>query len=656
MNRLSGEKSPYLRHAAYQKIDWYPWSDEAFERAIKEDKPIFLSTGAIWCHWCHVMAKECFENEEIVKFLNEHFINIKLDRDERPDIDRRYQLTVSAMGLGGGWPLSVFLTPDKKPFFGGTYFPPEDISDRPGFKKVLTVVFEFYTSRKQEISQYADQLLASLTPKPSQHGEIKEHLINEATENILSYLDLQHGGFGAAPKFPMSGALEFLINRYFFSGNASVGCGVKKTLEAMAKGGLHDQLGGGFHRYSTDEAWIVPHFEKMADDNAWLLRNYIDAYFLFGDTYLKEVAEGIIGFIRDVLSNPEGGFYASQDADVTPDDEGGYFTWRDEDFRRVLNNEEYQILSLHFLHERGSMHHDHSKKVLFIVKESKEIADMLDIDIHRVQKVIISGKEKLFKERDKRQVPFIDISLYTSLNGMLITAYLKAYRILKDKYLKEFALKSLKRIMEINVINNELFHTEGVKALLDDYIYFIDALIAAYEVTGDPSYLQVADRYMELCIKKFWDSEGGGFFDTEEEVLGLRLKGIEDIPHPSANSLGVILLLKLYQITNKDSYQDYAEKTLKTFSLRAYDMGIHAGYYLCAMDAYSHMLRLTVESLPESELTESALSFSIPYMSIMYGEDRGRVVPCLKNVCYEPIKSADVLKDFLMNKYPALKA
>lgn len=654
MNRLSVEKSPYLRHAASQKIDWYPWSEEALEVAKKEDKPIFLSTGAIWCHWCHVMAKECFENEEIVKFLNEHFINIKLDRDERPDIDRRYQLTVSAMGFGGGWPLSVFLTPDRKPFFGGTYFPPEDIFDRPGFKKVLKIVFEFYKSRKEEISQYSDKLMDAFKPQPSQHGEIKESLINEAAESILSSLDLQHGGFGTSPKFPMSGALEFLINRCFFTGNASVGYGVKKTLEAMAKGGLHDQLGGGFHRYSTDEAWIVPHFEKMADDNAWLLRNYIDAYFLFGDAYFKEVAEGIIGFIRDVLSNPGGGFYASQDADVTPDDEGGYFTWRDEDFKKALSNEEYQILSLHFLHERGSMHHDHSKKVLFIARETKEIADMLNIDIHRVQKIIVSGKGKLFKERDKRQAPFIDISLYTSLNGMLITAYLKAYRILKDKYLKEFALKSLKRIMEINVINNELFHTEGVKALLDDYIYFIDALIAAYEVTGDITYLHMADKQMELCLEKFQDSDGG-FFDTGEEVIGLRLKGIEDIPHPSANSLGIILLLKIYHMTNKNLYQEYAEKALKSFSLGAYDMGIHAGYYLCATDAYFHMLRLTVESSPESELTESALSFLIPYMSISYGEDRGRIVPCFKNTCYEPIKSADVLKDFLMNKYTAMK-
>ena len=655
MNRLSKEKAPYLQHSSYQEIDWYPWSDEAFEKAKEEDKPIFLSTGAVWCHWCHVMTKECFENEVIVKFLNENFINIKLDRDERPDIDRRYQQMVSVMGHGGGWPLSVFLTPDKKPFFGGTYFPPEDIDDRPGFKRILKAMVDFYKSKKEEISQYSDQLLASLKAKPSPHEELKESLINEAAEDILSYLDPQHGGFGTAPKFPMSGAMEFLINRYFFTRNESVGYGIRKALEAMAKGGFHDQIGGGFHRYSTDEAWIVPHFEKMADDNAWLLRNYIDAYFHFEDTYFKEVAEGIIRFIRDVLSDPEGGFYASQDADVTPDDEGGYFTWKDEDFRRVLDAEEYKVLSLHFLHEKGSMHHDHSKKVLFIVREPEEIADALRVDIHRIQKVTTSGKEKLRKERDSRKVPFVDTTLYTSLNGVLITSYLKAYRILKDKYLKEFSLKSIERIIGMNVINNELFHTEGVKALLDDYIYFIDALIAAYEVTGDVTYLHMADKQMEVCLKKFWDSDGG-FFDTDEEVIGLRLKGIEDIPHPSANSLGIILLLKLYQITNKDLYQDYAEKTLKTFSLRAKDMGIHAGYYLCAMDAYFHMLKLTVETSPQHELAESALSFSIPYMSISYGEDRGRIVPCFKNVCYEPIKSSDVLKDFLINKYPALKA
>ena len=302
----------------------------------------------------------------------------------------------------------------------------------------------------------------SLKPKPLLSGEIKESMINEAMTDILSTLDPQHGGFGSAPKFPMSGALELLINRYFFTRNESLGYAVKKTLESMAKGGFHDQIGGGFHRYSTDEEWIVPHFEKMADDNALLLRNYIDAYFLFGDNYFKDVAEGIIHFIRNVLSDPEGGFHASQDADVTPEDEGGYFTWRDEDFRKVLNEEEYKVLSLHFLHERGSMQHDESKKVLFVVRGAKEIADILKREMNSVQETIISGKDKLLKERNNRQTPFVDDTLYTSLNGMLITAYLKVYRVLKEGYLKDFSLKSLQKIMNSKLASRTALRLRGM--------------------------------------------------------------------------------------------------------------------------------------------------------------------------------------------------
>jgi uncharacterized protein YyaL (SSP411 family) len=648
VNWLSREKSPYLKHSAHQKIDWYPWSDAAFEKAKKEDKPVFLSTGAVWCHWCHVMAKECFENEEIVRFLNENFINVKLDRDERPDIDRRYQQAVSAMGFGGGWPLSVFLTPERKPFFGGTYFPPEDALNRPGFMKVLKAVVDFYKSKREDISRYSEKLIDALKPAPSPQGEIKETIVVTAASTILSSFDPQNSGFGLAPKFPMSGALEFLMKRYFITKNESLGYAVKKTLESMAKGGFHDQIGGGFHRYSTDEAWIVPHFEKMADDNAWILRNYIDAYSLFGDMYFKEVAEGIIRFLRDVLSDPEGGFYASQDADVTPDDEGGYFTWKDEELRKTLDDEEYKVLSLHLLHERGTMHHDESKKVLFVGREAKEIADMLKMDIGKVQKIITAAKEKLLLERNRREAPFIDKTFYASLNGMLITAYLKAYRVLKDRYLKDFALKSLERIMKSHLINNEFFHTEGVKALLDDYIYFIDALISAYEVTGEMSYLNSAEKLMDFCIENFRDNEGG-FFDSEEETIGLRLKGIEDIPHPSSNSLSIIQLLKLFHMTGKAQYLEYAEKALRTFSVRAQDMGIHTGYYFSAMDAYFNMMKLMIEALPEKELTDTALSFSVPYMSIVYGENRGRVIPCFKNVCYEPIDRHDGLKDFLMN-------
>ncbi len=649
MSRLSGEKAAYLKHSAHQKIEWYPWCDEAFEKAKQEDKPLFLSSGAIWCHWCHVMAKECFEDEEIINLLNENFINIKLDRDERPDIDRLYQQAVALMGGGGGWPLSVFLTPDRKPFFGGTYFPPEDKFGRPGFKKVLRTIISFYKTNRGDISVYTEKLMNSLKQKKILHGEISEAMVNNAVETILSEFDLQNGGFGAAPKFPMTGAMEFLINRYYLTKTESIGYAVSKTLESMAKGGFHDQIGGGFHRYSTDEAWIIPHFEKMADDNSWLLRNYIDAYSVFGDEQFRNVAEGIIKFIRNVLSDSEAGFYASQDADITPDDEGGYFTWTDEDFKRVLDDEEYKVLSLHFLHERGAMHHDPSKKVLFVSMDKEDIAGKIGIDLNRINEIIKRGKEKLLNARWERESPFIDRTLYTSLNGMLITAYLKAFRALGDKTLKDFALKTLEKIIKTYFINDELFHSEGVKALLEDYVYLIESLIAAYEVTGDFSYLGQADALMELCIDKFWDKDEGGFFNTDTELIGMRFKGIEDVSYPSANSLGIILLLKLFHLTNKNVYYQYAKEALKVFSVRAEGQGIMSGYYFSALDAYFNLLKITLNTTEEG-LVSTALSTFSPYTSIAYGKDKGYVLPCLGTECYEPIYRAEELKEFLKSR------
>jgi uncharacterized protein YyaL (SSP411 family) len=649
MNRLSKEKSPYLRHAAQQKIDWYPWSDEAFETAKQEDKPVFLSSGALWCHWCHVMAKDCFENEEIAQFLNEHFINIKLDRDERPEIDRRYQRAVSAMGAGGGWPLSVFLMPDKMPFFGGTYFPPDDIQERPGFKKVIKTVLDFYRTRKEDIIEVGKKLIGIIKPKPLVLGDLDESFLDDAVKTILSQSDLQNGGFGSSPKFPMPGAIAFLLNRFFFTKDESIAQAVKKTLESMANGGIHDQLGGGFHRYSVDEQWIIPHFEKMADDNAWILRNYIDAYSVFEDDYFKDVAQRIIDFILGTLSDPKGGFYASQDADVTPDDEGGYFTWTEKDCRNVLNDDEYRVISLHLFQEKGSMHHDPAKKVLSISMDARMIAAKTGMDEQTVIALIKRGKGKLFRKRQERTAPPLDKTFYTSLNGMMITSFLNAYRVLNETRVKEFALKSLHRILDEHLIHDELFHTNGVKALLDDYMCLIDALITAYEVTGDAQYYKRADELMLNSIVKFWDNTEGGFFDTGEEVLGVRLKDAEDIPHPSSNALGIMLLLKLYHMTDKQSYYQLAETALKAFSLLAKGTGIVSGYYCCALDTYFNMSSLQFDTAPESALSHVALASFIPYRSVVYGEDRGQVTLCFRNTCFEPIDDPDKLKDVLKN-------
>lgn len=654
MNRLSKEKSPYLQHAAHQKVDWYPWADDAFERAKEEDKPVFLSSGAIWCHWCHVMAEECFEDDTIAALLNTHFISIKLDRDERPDIDRRYQNAVSAMGFGSGWPLSIFLTPEKKPFFGGTYFPPEDSPQRPGFKKVLKSVADFYATKREHVLEYSRTLSDALKQNPVAKGEIQEASIHDTVIKILSQFDTINGGFGSAPKFPMPGAVQLLLNRYYLQRMHSFGSAITKTLEGMAKGGFHDQLGGGFHRYSVDEGWIVPHFEKMADDNAWLLRNYLDAYTIFGDEYFREVAAGIIRFLTDILSDPEGGFYSSQDADVSPDDEGGYFTWTERDFKEILTDEEHEVLTLHFLHERGALHHDKSKKVLFISLEAEEIAGMLGIDKKVVLENIKSGRKKLLIERNKRVSPFIDTTLYTSLNGLLITSLLKAFGVLKKKRLKEFALRSLKRILKEHYVNHVLFHTGKVKAVLDDYIFLIEALISAYEITGDTFYLNFAVTIMDSCLEKFWDKDDGGFFDTEDEVLGIRLKGIEDIPHPSANSVGIFLLLKLHSITGKQKYLQSAETALKIFSVQTKEMGMHAGYYFCALDAYFQMLKLTVHVQPDHPLAETARMLFYPYVSYSYGADEGCIIPCFRGVCYEPVRSTEELLAFFREQLKLL--
>jgi uncharacterized protein len=646
MNRLANERSAYLKHAAHQKIDWYSWSDEAFERARREDKPVFLSTGAVWCHWCHVMAKESFEDDETAALLNELFIAVKLDRDERPDIDRRYQQAVAAMGSGGGWPLSVFLTPEKEPFFGGTYFPPEDVHGRPGFKKVLKAVSEFYKTKRGDAGEYARKVMEALKPEALSAGEINESLLAEAEIIMLSLVDHENGGFGTAPKFPMPGAVEFLLRRSAKSADRSSGQAARRMLEAMAAGGFHDQLDGGFHRYSVDEAWIVPHFEKMADDNAGLLKNYVDGYAVFGDERFRDVAMGIITFTREVLSDPAGGYYASQDADVTPDDEGGYFTWTEEEFRNLLDPEEYAVLAASLLHERGSMHHAPEKNVLFAPRSLPELATSLGKNVDDLQRLIQTGKKKLLAARSRREAPFIDTTRYTSLNGILISAYFHASAVLGDESIREFGVTSLERVLRERLVNGSLTHTEGVPAVLDDYVNIIDALISAYEATAEQRYLQQADELMTDCLTKFYDAAEGGFFDTEEEVLGTRLKRIEDVPHPSANAVAIMVLLRLYLLTGKDGYRRSAEQTLRIYAGVAREMNVHAGSYFCALEASFRMLKLTVEAAPEGDLARAARALSgRTYAAIAYGEDKGRVIPCKQDVCHEPLSDPARLMD-----------
>ena len=644
MSRLANEHSPYLRHAARQKIDWYPWSDEPFLRAEREGKAVFLSSGGVWCHWCHVMAKESFEDDGVAALLNELFVCVKLDRDERPDIDRRYQQAVALMGGAGGWPLSVFLTPDRRPFFGGTYFPPDDRYGRPGFKKVLRSVSEFYGARKDEAAQFGVRIMDSLRPEAAPPGDLRKEALDEAAAAMLAHLDGTNGGFGRAPKFPMPGAIAFLLHRAAAQ-DREAEAAVKATLDGMARGGFRDHLGGGFHRYAVDEGWFVPHFEKMADDNAWLLRNYLDAFALFGDERYREVAEGIVRFFREVLSDPAGGFFASQDADVTPDDEGGYFTWTDGAMKDILTIEEYEVLSLRFLHERGSLHHDPEKKVLCAARETAAIAEEAGMPVERVQVLLAGGAAKLLAARNGREAPFVDTTLYTSLNCMCITSFCRAYRVLGDARLRDFALLSLDRVLRERCADGALEHSPGVPAVLDDHVYLVEALVAAYEATGDRAHLDRAAASMERCLAQFGDP-AGGFFDTAAEVLGARLKRIEDVPHPSANGVAALQLVKLFHLTGVDGLRAAAERALRAFAPAAPEMSIHAGTYFSALVAWFGTLTLTVESPPDSELARAAMRLSGPPTAVKYGPDRGRVVPCVNDACFEPVTDAAELARF----------
>ena len=657
MRKLADEKSPYLRMAARQKINWLPYCQEAFKKAKGEGKAVFLSSGAGWCHWCHVQAAESFEDPQVAEILNKEFVCIKIDRDLRPDIDRRYQEALAAMGHGGGWPLSIFLTPEGKPFYGGTYFPPEDSMGLPGFKKVLAEVSQFYAQNKDKACEYSDRVIDHIRhgllerPEASEKAPGGEQAIvsslDDATMDMLKEFDPQNGGFGNYPKFPMPGALSFLAGQYFKGKSPSVGDAVRRTLMAMATGGVYDQVGGGFHRYSTDASWIVPHFEKMAEDNAWLLINYLEGFYLSGEPLFRETALGIIDFAKSVFSDPQGGFYSSQDADITPEDEGGYFTWSRDDFEKVLEGDELEAASLHFLHENGIMPHGERKKhVLFIAMVPEEIAQKTGIDAQLVRSLIESAKGKLLAARSERENPFVDKTVYSSVNGVFISAYLAAWRAFGDAYLKDFALLSLNRVLKDNLRDGVLYRSGDVPGVLDDYAHMTGALLDAYENTGQRDFLGKAEGLAMTLLKDFLDVQSGGFFDSREEVVGLRFRNIEDIPHPSANARLIWHLQRLAAMTGNDAFMKTAKDSLEAFADRAKGLGIHAGTYFYALDGFYNYMALNVEAGADSALAVSARNVFRPHKIVSYGKDilKGRVTPCVTGRCLEPVSDPGALE------------
>jgi len=604
-NRLKDSASPYLRSAAHQPIDWHEWGDPAFARAESEDKPILLDIGAVWCHWCHVIDRESYENSEIAKIINENFVAVKVDRDERPDVDARYQSAVSAISGQGGWPLTGFLLPNGKPFFGGTYFPPEDQMGRPGFRRILLAVADSYKNKKAELVRAANHLadaVAQAEVFTGARAEFDPGVVDEQISSVTKQFDIKNGGFGHAPKFPHASAVDLVLERYQQTKEKHLLAMIETTLEKMARGGVYDQLAGGFHRYSVDERWLVPHFEKMSYDNSELLKNYLHGSQLIENWRLDETATGIIAWVNETLSDrQDGGFFASQDADVSLDDDGDYFTWTLDEVRAVLTPEEARVAELYYdVEAHGEMHHNPAKNVLWVAREIEDIVDSTKADADGVMKKLLLAKRNLMEARRKRQTPFVDKTMYISWNAMFVSAYLEASRVLQEReYLgcKEFALKTLDRMLREAWSETRGFgHRIGGPALdgsLDDQVFSVLALLDAYEATLEPRYFEAGQKTMDLAIARYGDPEGGGFFDRPSDAapmggLDVRRKPFQDSPTPGANSVAAIALIRMHAFTGEERYYNFAKKTLEAFAGIAPQYGMFAATYGLAATLFAH--------------------------------------------------------------------
>ncbi|HLK54727.1 MAG TPA: thioredoxin domain-containing protein [Candidatus Angelobacter sp.] len=614
LNSLAQASSSYLRSAMHQPIHWHEWGPEAFATAQRENKPILLDIGAVWCHWCHVMDRESYESPEIAAIINEHFIAIKVDRDERPDVDSRYQTAVQAISGQGGWPLTAFLTPEGKPFYAGTYFPPQDYQGRPSFRRVLLTLAQAFREKHGDVLESAESVMGAISQAEGfagKSGSLKPELIDAMVEAAVKLFDPEHGGFGSSPKFPHPSGMDLLMQRLVETGSEQLLNIVTVSLDKMARGGVYDQLAGGFHRYSVDEHWIVPHFEKMSYDNSELLKNYVYGYQLTGNEFFAFVARDMIRWMDEWLSDRErGGFYGSQDADVTLDDDGDYFTWTLDEAEAVLGDDELQVAMLHYdIGEVGEMHHNPAKNVLYIRSSVEEIAGRLKKTPEEVQAILNSAKKKMYAARLQRPTPFVDKTVYVSWNALCISAYLKAARVLKLENARGFALLSLDRILaEAWDAKSGLQHViaysdpqaarRKVPGVLEDYAFTLIACLDAYEATADLKYFHFAEKIADTMAARFHDPHEGGFFDMASGpdvgdglilgALAARRKPLQDSPTPAGNPAAAIALLRLHAYSNNARHRNLAEGTLKAFAGIAAHYGLFASTYGIALGMYLH--------------------------------------------------------------------
>jgi hypothetical protein len=604
-NSLAEASSSYLRSAMHQPVEWHEWGTEAFARAAGEDKPILLDIGAVWCHWCHVMDRESYEDPDLAEVINQNFIAVKVDRDERPDVDTRYQAAVAAISGQNGWPLTAVLTPQGQPFFGGTYFPREDRYGRPGFERVLRSMVDAWKTRRAEVLESADSVVAAIEYNENfagRAGHLSMEIVDKMVTSALEKFDRHHGGFGAQPKFGHPSAIDLLLDVAGRTGNDAAREAAAMTLEKMARGGVYDQLGGGFHRYSVDERWVVPHFEKMLYDNAELLKNYVHAFQSFVDPEFARVARDIIRWMDASLTDRErGGFYASQDADIDLDDDGDYFTWTKAEAAAVLTPEEMEIAGVYYdIGDLGDMHHNPAKNVLHVKQTLDAVAKRAGKPREEAAELLSAAQARLLAARGARPTPFIDTTVYTNWNALAVSSYLQAAQVLRLPAVKGFALMTLDRLLREGVhAERGLAHvisytgageTKWVAGGLDDYAFLTHACVDGWLATGAAKYYQAALGLAERMVREFYDSTGGGFFDAIAKgpealgVLSARRKPLQDSPTPAGNPAAAAALLRLEALNGRVDLREKAEDTLEAFAGVVSHFGLYAGTYGLALE------------------------------------------------------------------------
>ena len=594
-NVLAESSSPYLRAAAKQPVHWQEWNDEIFTLARKLDRPIFLDIGAIWCHWCHEMDRESYDNAAIAAVINELFIPVKVDRDVRPDIDARYQRAVTEFAGSGGWPLTVFLTPEGDVFYGATYLPPETL------REVVRQAAQGYRTDRQRVTFTADALRKRVATPTVRMATLSNDVLTEVVDHIRRSFDSTDGGFSNAPKFPTSNAITLLIERYVQTGDARLLEMVTRTLDKMATGGIRDQLSGRFHRYSTDKSWRTPHFEVMLYTQAELLSAYLDAYALTGRDLYRQVSEQLISFLKGTFAGPDGGFYASQDADAGPDDDGSYYTWSMAQLEAALSGAEVDVLRRYYdIGAKGEMANaprtkDATQNVLWVAASPEQIARDLRKPVDEVKSLIESGRRKMIAARRLRPAPAIDRNILTDWNSMMVSSYLKAYEVLGDEDARAFALKTLDFILKRNfsatagMYHSLLGNERLMPGLLSDQVLTADALLDAYGITGDPNHLIRARQIMIWTIENLWDANGGGFFDARPNpkaagLLAIPHKPIHDTPTTSGNAAASRVLNRLYYLTQETRFRDFARVTIELFAGRGRDEGT----FIAALGVAAH--------------------------------------------------------------------